>query len=140
MSIPTSTTVGTSETLSVTVSGGGVTPTGTATFQVKIGSVSFTTIGSAVTLSSGSASTTYTPLTTGSYQFQVIYSGDTNYNGLTGSASSLTVNTATPSLGFNPSSYSITLGGSATPSAAVTGVGTTTLRVLHFLLLNEWWY
>jgi hypothetical protein len=88
-----STTVGTSETLSVTVSGGGATPSGTATFQVKIGSGSYSTIGSAVTLSGGSASTAYTPLTAGSYQFEVVYSGDSNYNGpVTGSAASLTSN------------------------------------------------
>ncbi len=92
LSIPTSTTVGTSESLSVTVSGAGTTPTGTATFQVKIGAGSWTTIGAAVSLSSGSASTTYVPLTAGSYQFQVIYGGDTNYNSATGAASSLTVN------------------------------------------------
>ena len=45
-----STTVGTSVSLSVTVSGGGAVPSGTATFQVKIGSGSFSTI-SVVSLS-----------------------------------------------------------------------------------------
>jgi hypothetical protein len=81
--------------LSVTVSGNSGTPTGTVTFQVKIGSGSYSSIGSAVTLdSAGSASTTYTLLAAGSYQFQVVYSGDSNYAGLTGSAVSLTVNSA----------------------------------------------
>ena len=56
LSIPTSTTVGTSETLSVTVSGSGGTPTGTATFEVNINGGGYNVIGSAVTLSSGSAS------------------------------------------------------------------------------------
>ncbi len=94
LSIPTSTTVGTSETLSVTVSGSGATPTGTATFQVNINGGGYNAIGSAVTLSgAGSASTTYTPpVTAGSYQFEVVYSGDSNYVTGTSSATSLTVN------------------------------------------------
>ena len=85
-------------TVSVSISGfsDGATPTGTATFQVKIGTGSWTTIGSAVSLSSGSASTTYIPTTVGSYQFRVVYSGDTNYNGATGSAVSVTVNFPPP--------------------------------------------
>ena len=87
-----STTVETSVSLSVTVSGSGATPTGNVTFQVEIGSGGFSNIGSAVSLSSGSASATYTPLTTGSYQFDVVYTGDTNYNGASGSPASLTVN------------------------------------------------
>ncbi len=79
-------------TVSVTVpSVVGVTPTGTATFQVKIGAGSFTTIGSAVTLVNGVASTTYTPTTVDSYQFQVVYNGDGNYNSATSTATSLTV-------------------------------------------------
>ena len=92
MSPSGSTTVETSVSLSVTVSGSGATPTGNVTFQVEIGSGSFSNIGSAVFLSSGSASATYTPLTTGSYQFDVVYTGDTNYNGASGSPASLTVN------------------------------------------------
>jgi hypothetical protein len=88
-----STMVGTSVSLSVTISGGGATPTGSATFQMNIGGGSWSSIGSAVSLSSGSASTTYVPQKAGSYQFQVIYSGDSNYNGSTsGVVASLTVN------------------------------------------------
>jgi hypothetical protein len=85
-------------TVSVSVSGfsGGATPTGTATFQVKIGTGSWTTIGSTVSLSSGLASTTYVPSTVGSYQFRVVYSGDANYSGATGSAVSVTVNSPPP--------------------------------------------
>jgi hypothetical protein len=123
-----STTVGTSETLSVTVSGGGATPSGTATFQVKIGSGSYSTIGSAVTLSGGSASTAYTPLTAGSYQFEVVYSGDSNYNGpVTGSAASLTVTAASasvPAPTLSPSG-STTVGTSETLSVTVSGGGAT---------------
>jgi hypothetical protein len=90
-----SATAGTPVSLSVTISGNGVTPTGSATFQVKIGGGSFSTIGSAVALNSGgSASATYTPQSSSTYQFQVEYSGDSNYNAFTGSAASLTVNPA----------------------------------------------
>ena len=85
-------------TVSVSISGfsEGATPTGTATFQVKIDTGSWTTIGSPVSLSSGLPSTTYVPPTVGSYQFRVVYSGDTNYSGTTSSAVSVTVNYPPP--------------------------------------------
>ena len=87
-----SATVGTSESLSVTVSGGGAAPSGTATFQVSINGSGWNTIASPVSLNSGGfATTTYIPLTAGSYQFRVVYSGDSNYNGGTGSTTFLTV-------------------------------------------------
>jgi hypothetical protein len=86
-------TVGTSVSISVNVPGGGAVPTGTATFQVNIGGGGWSNIGSAISLSSGSASTIYVPQSAGSYQFQVIYVGDSNYNSATSSAVSLTVNT-----------------------------------------------
>ncbi len=85
-------------TISVSISGfsGGAAPTGTATFQVKIGTGSWTTIGSAVPLSSSSASTTYTPPTVGSYQFRAVYNGDSNYGNATGSTVSVMVNFPPP--------------------------------------------
>jgi hypothetical protein len=85
-------------TVSVTISGfsGGATPTGTATFQVKIGADSWITIGSAVSMNNGSASTTYIPPIIGGYQFRVVYSGDSTYNSATGSAVSVTVNFPPP--------------------------------------------
>ncbi len=78
-------------TVSVTISGfsGGATPTGTATFQIKIGSGLWTTIGPAVSLNNGGASTTYVPQTVDTYQFQAVYSGDNNYNGATGDVASV---------------------------------------------------
>jgi hypothetical protein len=95
---PNPVVVNNTATASVSISGfsGGATPTGTATFQVKIGAGSWTNIGSVVSLSSGSASTTYIPPTVGSYQFRVVYSGDTNYDGATSSAVSFTVNFPPP--------------------------------------------
>ncbi len=113
-------------TVSVTISGvlGGPTPTGTATFQVKFGAGSWNTTGSAVPLSGGSASTTYTPQSVGSYQFQVIYNGDSNYNNVTGSAVTLTVNKANPTVPaptLNPTSP-ISIGGSVTATVTISGV------------------
>ena len=119
-----STTVGTSVSLSVTVAGvSGVIPSGTATFQVKIGDGGYSDIGLAVTLSSGSASTTYIPQSVGSYQFQVIYSSDSNYAAATSSAVSLTVNKASALVGaatFSPASP-IGFGSSVTVSVSVAG-------------------
>ncbi len=85
--------VGTSVLISVNIPGGGTVPIGTANFQVNIGSGGWSNIGSAISLSSGSVSAIYVPQSPGSYQFQVIYSGDANYNGATSSAVFLTVNT-----------------------------------------------
>ena len=120
-----SVTVDTILNLSVTISSGIPPPTGSATFQLKIGSGSFSDIGPAINLNSqGFASTTYTPLIAGDYQFQVFYSGDSNYNSAYSvSSTSLTVNLATATVGaatFTPVSP-ITLGGSVTVSATVSG-------------------
>ena len=91
------TNIGTSLSLSITVSGGGSTPSGTASFQVNINSGGWNTVGSLVSLnSSGFASTTYTPLSAGTYQFRVVYSGDSNYKSGTGSVTNLTVNAGKP--------------------------------------------
>jgi hypothetical protein len=92
-------------TVSVTVSGGSGTPTGTAAFQYSTnGGTAWIQIGSALTLSgSGDASTTYTPTTTGTYLFRVVYSGDGTYNGLTGSSTTLIVNGAPQTLVLRPS-------------------------------------
>ena len=89
---PNPVVVRSSVTVSVTVSGSGATPSGTVTFQVKVGSGSWANVGSTVALSAGSASTTYTPLSVDSYQFRAIYNGDSNYNSATSSATALTVN------------------------------------------------
>ena len=75
------------------VQGSPTVPTGLATFQVKIGSGAWTTIGSTNLNTNGEASMIYLPLLVGTYQFQVIYAGDSNYNSVTSSSVTLTVNT-----------------------------------------------
>ena len=104
------------------------TPTGQVTFQVSTNSGStWSTLGAVKTLVSGSAtSDSYTPSAPGStYQFRAQYGGDTNYNTATGSAASLTVNKATPSIPVptlspvSPISY----GSSVTAKVTLSGVG-----------------
>ncbi len=102
-----------------------VSPTGTVSFQVEPSGGSWSTYNSQ-TLSSGTAtSASYAPNGAGTWYFRAVYGGDSTNAGSQSAdtAEPLTVNQATPSLGFSPSSYSVTVGGSATPSATVTGVG-----------------
>jgi hypothetical protein len=116
--------LGTSETVSVTISGpSGVTaPSGNVQFQVSVNGGSYSDFGSPVTLSAGSATISYLPQTLGTYQFQPVYSGDSNYISATGAASSiLTVNRGNAVVGassFVPAGP-IALGGSVSVSASV---------------------
>jgi hypothetical protein len=115
-----------SVTFTATVTGSGVTPTGTVLFMD--GSV---TLAAAVTLSPGGVATFATStLTSGSHTIKAVYSGDTNY--VTSSATvvqnvqSATTTTLTSSL--NPSQF----GQAVTFTATVTGnpppTGTVTFK------------
>ncbi len=87
-------TLGASVTASVTVSGSAGTATGTVTFQVSTDSgTTWNTLGTVKTLATGSAvSDSYTPtIASSNYRFRALYSGDSKYNGATGSTTSLTV-------------------------------------------------
>ena len=113
----------------------GVTPTGTVTFYVcgpftsdtacttsgtDLGTV--TLAGSGGTATAGSPS--YTPKATGTYCFLGVYSGDGNYiPGSDGSVGECFLVTPPPT-GFttSPTHSSITLGGSDSDTATVTGV------------------
>jgi hypothetical protein len=89
---PSSIDVGTSVTLSSIASGSGGTPTGSVTFKSSTdGGITFpTTVGSG-TLSGGTATYTFTP-TAGSYKFEAVYGGDSNYLSQTsGTSGALTV-------------------------------------------------
>ena len=135
-------TLGGSTTPSATVSGTGVTPTGTVTFYYSTDSGStWNTLGTGA-LSGGSATcgSSYNPQASGSnYAFRASYGGDTNYNSIaaSGTGTSLTVNKNTPTVPaptLNPVSP-IVLGTSVTaavtiPSAAgVTPTGTVDFQV-----------
>ncbi len=92
-------TLGVSVTASITVTGSAGTPTGNVTFQYSNNSgSSWTQLGVIKTLSNGSAtSDSYTPTAVGNqYRIRAVYSGDSNYKSVTGSARSLTVNAPSP--------------------------------------------
>jgi hypothetical protein len=94
---PTSVTVGSSSTATVTVTGGAAgTPTGSVT--LKDGS---TTVGTTAVNGSGVATFTVTPTTAGTHSLTATYAGDSNYAG--GSATgTLTVLTVTPPTKVTP--------------------------------------
>jgi hypothetical protein len=132
----TSITAGQSVTFTATVtgpSGNTTTPTGTVTF--KDGTI---TLGTG-TLAAGVATYATTSLPTGSDSITAVYSGDTNFNGSTSSAVTVTVTAASvPSFGLsNSGSISITAGAtigntstiSATPSNGFTGAVNLTCSV-----------
>jgi hypothetical protein len=133
--------LGTSITASVTVSGvAGFTPTGTVTFQNSSdGGLTWSTFGAVKTLVSGSAtSDSCTPRAPRSnYQFRAVYSGDGSYINSTGSASSLTVNPATPSVSIptltplSPITLSASIRGTVTVTGvlSITPIGTVTFYV-----------
>jgi hypothetical protein len=80
----TTITIGDNVTDAATVTGTGVTPTGTVIFKVSSdGGATFTAFGATKTLDgSGKAtSDSYTPTSAGTYYFQAVYSGDASYNG-----------------------------------------------------------
>jgi hypothetical protein len=110
----------------VTVTGiGGVTPTGTVNFIVTCPNGSVITYDSGETLAGGTANSKYiTILSAGTYSFNVTYSGDSNYTSATLSTLEiLTVSKATPTVTTTLSAATITLGGSVTDTANVTGLG-----------------
>ncbi len=78
-------TYGESVTLSVTVSGGGVTPTGNVAF--KDGGIALATVA----LSGGNASYATATLTVGSHLVTAVYAGDVNYTGTTSAVLTQTV-------------------------------------------------
>jgi hypothetical protein len=101
-------------------------PTGTVEFQVSAdGGVTWTLYSTQTLDANGQAtSDSYTPLAAGNYLFRAVYSGDANYNPAQSAddAEPLTVNVFTPTVTTLLSVSSITLGGSVTDTATVTGL------------------
>jgi len=81
-------TYGQSAGVTATVSGAGVTPTGSVTLATD------GTSTQSLSLTAGAASFTITGLTAGSHTFAATYSGDTNYISSTSTNASITVNRA----------------------------------------------
>ncbi len=101
--------------LDATVTGSGLTPTGTITFYD-----SSNTIGSA-TLSSGMASYTTAALSAGTHSIAASYAGDANYTSGSSTVLNLTVNKAAAAVALTPSSIQITDEQNVIVSVSVSG-------------------
>jgi hypothetical protein len=129
-------TLGGSDSDSATVSGNaaGGSPSGTVSFYECGPGVSDCTsmahqVGSAVSVTAGSGDTAtatsagFTPTSTGTWCFAAVYSGDSNYSSSSDESSDecFTVGAAASSTASTPASSPITLGGSDSDSATVSG-------------------
>jgi uncharacterized protein (TIGR03437 family) len=124
---------GTSVSFSVTVSGGGTTPTGTVTFfdGPPAGNINLGTF----TLSGGAASLAISSLSAGAHSINVVYNGDANYNSANAAFASYQINAidpvftlqVTPSVPIAGEPFSVTISAQpiagATPTAQVQLVG-----------------
>jgi hypothetical protein len=114
---PNPTTYGTSVTLTATMTGSGLTPTGTATFLDGT-----TQLGTSTLNSSGIATFTSSTSALGAHTITVSYGGDTNYNGATSSAVTLTITgMVTPTVVVTPSSSGVTTAQAFTVTVTVNG-------------------
>ena len=110
-------TYGTSVTLTATVTGKGLTPTGTVTFYDGVAALRLVALNG-----SGVAACSTTTLAVGAHSISASYSGDANYNPVTSSAVVLTVSAPlTPTVTVTPSSTGITTLQSLTVAVAVSG-------------------
>jgi len=137
----TTITIGDNITDTATVTGTGVTPTGTVIFKVSPDGITFAAFGATKTLNgSGHAtSDSYTPALAGTYYFLAVYSGDANYNGSQSgnTAEPLVVNPLVPgktasSTATLLSATTITVGDNITDTATVTGTGVTPTGTVIF--------
>lgn len=116
----TPTTLGSTIKFSATVSGPGVTPTGTVTWNVSTPS-GVTACASTATLSSGVATCSITATKAGSYSVSDSYGGDANYTSAGSNTDMVSVAKATPT-NVVTNSAPPALGGNITFSATVSGV------------------
>ena len=119
-------TVGGSVTDSTTLTGVTANAGGTVSYSFFTGSTcsgTGTVVGSPVTVLNGivpnSASQTFNAA--GSFSWKAVYSGDTNNAGATSGCEPLTVNKASPTVTTSLASSQITVGGSVTDSATLSG-------------------
>ena len=113
-------TYGTPETLTATVTGSGLTPTGTVIFSDENGQFGTGTLNS-------SAVTTYTTsaFAVGTHSITARYQSDSNYTAATSAAFILTVNKGTPTVAVTPSSSSISTAQALTVAVAVSSANGT---------------
>ncbi|HEV2120421.1 MAG TPA: hypothetical protein VGS11_10010 [Candidatus Bathyarchaeia archaeon] len=117
--------VGGSTSDSATVTGG-FSPSGTVTYSYFQGSVCAgpgTTVGLPVTMTSGlvPSSPSQTFSSAGPYSWNAVYNGDSNNNAVASACELLTVNKASPVISTTLSTNPITVGGSVSDSATMTG-------------------
>jgi hypothetical protein len=121
----TTITVGGSVTDSATLSGQTATAGGTVTYSdfANLVCTAPATVVSFVTVTNGvipnSRAVTFN--STGSFSFQAVYSGDANNPGVTSGCESLIVQRASPTIATTLSATIITIGGSVSDSASLTG-------------------
>ena len=115
--VPSSVSYGVSVPVTVTVTGSGVTPTGSV--QVLLGNAVVAT----VPLSSGTASYSISGLPAGTYSVGAAYLGDTNYSPSVAVASSVTVLAVATSTSLSSSATEVSFGNTATLTAQVTSAG-----------------
>jgi hypothetical protein len=102
---PHTVSYGASVTLTATVTGGGVTPTGTVTFLDGAA-----TLGTGTLDGSGAATLVVTTLPVGSNSLTGNYGGDGNYAAMPSTAVAITVNPATQTITFTAPSSPVTYG------------------------------
>ena len=121
---------GQATTFTVTVSGPGVTPTGTVTWQDGA------TVLATTAVTSGSAQLSTAVLTAGTHSVTAVYSGDSNYSGGTSAAVSQVVDKSSTSTGLTAAPNPATAGQTVTYTANVTavspGAGTPTGTVTFY--------
>ena len=118
---------GSSVTFTATVSGLGLTPTGTVTFMDGA-----TTLGSA-TLNSGGANFSTTALSTGNHSITAVYGGDTIYNSSTSAVLTQTVVANSTSTSITSSANPSALEQSVIFTATVTSSGGTPTGTVTFM-------
>jgi hypothetical protein len=99
---------------------------GTVTYEYFAGgtcSGTSTLVGTPVTVTNGVVASSASQQfgSAGSYRFSAVYSGDSNNNGATGGCEPLTVNPSTVTIAATLSLSTITVGGSLTDSASLSG-------------------
>jgi parallel beta-helix repeat protein len=121
---PPSITIGGSATDLATVSGGS-SPTGTVTYTAYSDSACTTLVFTSAGVPLGTSSAAFTPTATGTYLWIASYSGDGNNNPVTTTCGAtnevLTVTKATPTITSTVTPNSVTVGGSASDLATLTG-------------------
>jgi YVTN family beta-propeller protein len=117
-SSPNPAAAGTAVNLAATVTGAGVTPTGTVDFRDGGTPITGCT---GVALSSGGATCATTSFTAGTHSLTAVYSGDARYNGATSPAITQTMTSAGGSLALSTSMNPSRAGAPVTFTATITG-------------------